>query len=255
MSKSAKVFAECTMMQGTSQQKPASAKHVDKCVTYDRWEMFDDDFTLFYNVVLGSHVNEKVFTEAVVVLAGEVPNGAVVLSEFKSATPPAALNAKMVEAAKPPKQADGGAVYALAQQMVKVHGVSFPEAMRLAKIAEDAKLLSRPCTNADAGTAVGAASASPSKEASPPAAAIARSMVDYVECNVSRVMGPFDRGAKFDIMAFNGLTKEGVVHRNNSERYYVLSFDERGGEVPRLVRDFTKQKIPPCFRNISFGAS
>lgn len=259
--RSDKVFTACPIRQGTAQQKPSSGKLVDQYITYDRWEMFDDDFTLFYNVLLNDAVDDFIYTDTIVVRTDEVPHGATILSSFKSSTPPAALNPKIVESVQQPQQPTPEAVYAAAKSIIMVQNVSFPEAMRLAQ----ARL--------SAGSATSYGAPGHVVPAAPPIVVVAavataieatsgacdtqpRPEVQYTECNVTRTIGPFNKGTKFDIMAFSSLTREGVVHRNNSEKYYVLAFHTDGSQkIPRLTRDFTKQRIPPCFRNISFANS
>jgi hypothetical protein len=77
--------------------------------------------------------------------------------------------------------------------------------------------------------------------------------VTFVDAEVSKTVGPINRTAKFDIMIFNILTKEGIFHRNNSDKYYTVSFNAgKNGElkVPRLLRECTKQKAPTYFNKI-----
>ncbi|MDD5753165.1 MAG: hypothetical protein PHN45_00225 [Methylococcales bacterium] len=74
--------------------------------------------------------------------------------------------------------------------------------------------------------------------------------IDYVDVQVSKIIGPFNRGANFDIMLFNVLTNEGILHRNTSDKYYTIVFptvDKQTVAIPKLMRECTKQKAPTYF--------
>ena len=269
--KSEKAFVPCTLRQGTASTKPLSGRYVDQYVTYDRWEMFDDDFTLFYNVLMNNPVDEHSYTDTVVVKADDVPNGATIISTFTSKTPPAALSGSGAGdgAHEQPPKPSAEELYGVARSIVMVQGVPFPEAMKMAQASWAKQAASAPATPPTAtttATTTATANTGGNNDTAPNHALSGDEVtngpiaekpeVKYAECAVSRTIGPFNKGAKFDIMAFSSLTKEGVVHRNHSEKYYVLAFGSDGRQkVPRLVRDFTKQHKPPCFKNVTFDTS
>jgi hypothetical protein len=74
--------------------------------------------------------------------------------------------------------------------------------------------------------------------------------VDYVDVKVSKIIGPFNKGAGFDVMLFNILTNEGILHRNASDKYYTIVFPtpiNQKTAIPKLIRECSKQKAPTYF--------
>ena len=268
--KTERAYVPCTFSTGDATNKPECSKFIDAYVSYSGWEHCDADFTKFKDVFILCSLEEATYTESVSCPRNDMPNGSTVVSSYKrkvlrqqqqqqqqpATTTP--QHAATVPAAKPTlatteqqqKQELGGLIQLL---MISQH-MSYEAALSsaMAEMQKRKNAPQPPTQSANATpttvttTSVPVTSSSPASSSQQPQWDI----IDMVDVEVTKTLGPFNKGARFDVMLFDILTKEGIFHRNNSDKYYTVSFNRgklNADKVPRLVRECTKQRAPAYF--------
>lgn len=284
-----KVHAPCTVTTGTWSDKGEFSSVLDQHVSYEQWRQFDPDFTVFTNVKLLVGLAEETYTEIQSVLQKNIPYGATVASVYKKRvmkqqTPtvlrvsqPGAPSSAPVQAqpqiqvpVSSPQCICSGAPYqneimGVAQTLVVIQGIPYPLAVQRAK----KQIYEAKGLNDDGTPKVVAVQPPPvlAPEQSPanaPTAAPSPGVVpgsspqddyyeyvDMADVEVTKTIGPFMRDAQFDVMIFNMLTKEGILHRNKSDKHYTVSFDvTKPPYHPKLLRETTREELKPGMRDM-----
>lgn len=266
-----KVHAPCMVTTGTWNDKGAFSSVLDKYVSYEQWRQFDPDFTVFTNVKLLVNLAETTYTEIQSVLQKNIPYGATVASVYKKRVlkqqAPTVLRVSQPGGAAVQPQAqctnDGycrGAPYqneiaGLAQTLIVIRGIPYAYAMEQAK----KQIYKEKGLNED-GTPniVTVQPPAPTPTCAAPAVpgtgtAAQDDYYEYVEMadvEITKTIGPFMRDAQFDVMIFNMLTKEGILHRNKSDKHYTVSFDVTKPHHPKLIRETTREELRPGMRDM-----
>jgi hypothetical protein len=261
--KTERAYVPCTFSTGDATNKPECSKFIDAYVSYSGWEHCDADFTKFKDVFILCSLEEATFTETLSCLRKDMPNGSTIISSYKrkvlrqQQTTQQPMEAPAIVKQQPTpamseqqqKQELGGLIQLL---MISQHMTY--EAALASAMAEMQKRKNGTRAANNAQTTVTTSSTTASPAATVPSSSQQQQpqwdVVDMVDVEITKTIGPFNKGARFDVMLFDILTKEGIFHRNNSDKYYTVSFN-RGknntDRVPRLVRECTKQRAPAYF--------
>ena len=249
---SEKVYTPYCTTQGKKDDYHASQKYVCQYIDYKGWEEYDEDSTLYYNVTMKEYIDEIMCSENIIVLKNQIPGGATFVRNVSEEQYRQWLknvgdeqlrqwiNQNKTQMSVLPLPQDDATTIEIVKIMTQ-RCIDF----------DTAKMIYNQTSHNNPGPSV--SSLSSSLSSNPPSQQCylsekeleSTAAKDYVEVSVSKIVGPITIGATFDFMAFNKLTKEGILHRKKSNKYYAVSFASTGKEkIPRLLRECTKATIP-----------
>lgn len=261
-----KVYIPCSLSTGTAVNKTECSRIIDPYMSYSDWEQYDADFTAFKNVTLLCSIEEATYTEDLTVPTNEIPNGARLVHTFQKRiqrevkpTPSAAVTSAGVAAhGGNPLQGRQQEINSLVQLYMISQRTDYVSALRCATEDVRKKYAVAPAASTPPAMSTGPGGVLTSTQgvviSISNASSPAYDTVSMSDVQVTRIVGPFNKGAKFDTMLFNILTHEGILHRSNSDKYYTVRFDDGKGRptnaprrLPVLIKDATKQKAPAYF--------
>ena len=190
-------------------------------VRYSSWTTYDRDSVCLHDVVLTKSIEEAVLTNTASVPASEIPPGGTVLFRYK----------RRIPVAEPPAGgvAEDMELGPLVQLLMISKKLQYEQALEMAK--DHVGKRRQQAKSGGGGGTVGNFQE-----------------VDYADVVVTRVVGPFAAGAKFDYMIYNDMIKEGVLYRKTPSRScYALSFDSSKyaqAQLPKLVSQSDRVVLP-----------
>jgi len=244
--KISRVFAPSEIHTGGSSNKTLASAVVDQYINYTQWRQHDSDFMLFYNVELKVSLPEAVYAETISAPAKEAPcTGKILCTYQKRVQKPVIVVPVLPTLSPKEKQAlenqKCNEISARCQMYMVTQGLPYQESLEFAKKDVLRKYAAQ-------------AQVTQTPAAAPESNQVSYEEVMFVDVEVTKVVGPFSAGARFDRMIFNVLTNEGIFYRKkeatNTTTCYVVYLPYTGSEEKaKLISVMTKEqsKLPSWF--------